>query len=96
MVREIKRVVNENRFASVFLAMLLAAVLSWGTWVTVQIFYNISDNKETKASVYVLKSGLEEVKVEIKESNRETMANQTKIIELLNDIKKNDKQRKQW
>lgn len=100
-----RKIVKENKLTSLLLSLLCVSVLSWGTWVTVQIFAgdssveeNKKDNQSISQSIAEVKSDLKDFKKETKEDIRrveeQANKNQKEILTILLDIKKDNKNKK--
>ena len=101
-----KKFVKENKLISLILGILFSSIITYGTWVTNQIFSQASkmssheagqkeESKSISKQVDEIKGEIGDLKKEVKEEGvklrKDIVDNQKELLKLLIDIKRDGK-----
>ena len=97
-----KKLIKENKLLSVSVSILMAALLSWGIWVTSSIYGQEKNTAITKEEGKTITQSVEEIKQDIKEFKKDVKEdlakmgdkmnkNQEEVLKILIQIEKNKK-----
>jgi hypothetical protein len=96
MITELK----ENKLVLAIVGLLLASLLGWGTWVTVELFAQDKgmamaekDKQSISGSIGEVKKEIVDIKSAIAKSAEKINDNQEEILKILLDIKREAKRR---
>lgn len=79
----VRKVINDNKFMSIVIGILLTSLIGWGGWVTGNVFSNKENVNVNKAMIEVMKVDITDIKIELKTLAEKSVDNQEQIIRLL-------------